>query len=158
MWLFVIFIAWPLIEIGLFVTLGGWLGLWLTLAVVLGSAVAGMAIIRRQGTRAVADARQSLSGLQRGGKVADGVLVVLAGALLILPGFLTDAIGLVLLIPPVRHLIFARLARKVVRASGSLHRGPEPHRHPAADVIDGEFTEIEGPKTPTHSPSGWTRH
>jgi len=161
MWLFAGLLALPLIEIALFVTLGGWLGLWLTLAVVIGTGLAGVGVIRWQGLQTVEGLRQATQ-LRRDpmGQVADSALVVLAGFLLILPGFLTDTLGLLLLLPPVRALVIRSLAlRAQVYTTGQAADGP---RRRGPDVIDGEFFEIEQDQSDAppngRGPSGWTRH
>ena len=160
MWLFAGFLALPLIEIALFVTVGGWLGLWLTLAIVLGTGVAGVLVMRWQGVHAMEGLRQATQ-LRRDpmGQVADDALVMMAGILLILPGFMTDMLGLLLLIPPVRGLVIRAMAARVqVHMAGS----DTGQRRSGPDVIDGEFFEIgqdQSDDQPTRSPpSGWTRH
>ena len=167
MWLFALIIGWPLIEIALFVTIGGWIGLWPTLAVVVGSALVGVAILRGQGLRNLAQVRSSVSVMQIGAEqIARTVLVVIAAVLLVLPGFLTDALGLVLLVPPVQTLV---LSSAKLRLQAFASRFPDTRGGPAGRarpndptrpglVIDGEFEEIDPPIRPTHTPSGWTRH
>lgn len=164
----VLFLLWPLVEIALFVTVGGQIGLIWTLAVIFGTALLGLYILRSRGLRSMGEMRQSF-GVVRGGLagLADGVLVLLSGVLLILPGFLTDVIGLLLLLPPVRLLILAMVARRVVTdvrtRAASRHSAPdEPWQsrtHTTGRpniVIDGDYIEVEpDPKRP---PSGWTRH
>jgi UPF0716 protein FxsA len=139
-------LIWPLIEIALFVTLGGWLGLWLTLAIVMGTAVAGVMLMRWRGLRAMADLRGQMRAMGDPlALAADQAMFMLAGVLLVLPGFLTDFMGALLLIPPVRMALVALMARRVVVARG------------AADVIDGDFSEIKPPEVPRRHPSGWTQ-
>lgn len=164
MWLFALFVAVPLIEIALFIKVGGWLTLWPTLGIVFGSAVLGTWLVRQQGAQALADLRRAMNELNDPTEpLAHGALILLAGALLVTPGFLTDTIGLLLLIPPVRRAVMrwvgrhARMQRVVV--GGSMQRESHDPRGPRDDgVIDGEFTEIDPAKRPTHQPSGWTRH
>lgn len=140
MWLIVSVLAVPLIEIALFVTIGGWIGLWPTLAIVIGTGIAGVAVLRGQGQQAMAGLREAR--LQRGnplGQIADSGLLGLAGVLLILPGFLTDTLGLLLLLPPLRRLLIRGVAaRAQVYAAGNFD-GP---RRRGAEVIDGEYFEI----------------
>jgi UPF0716 protein FxsA len=103
--------------------------------------------------------------------LAHGAMILVAGVLLLTPGFFTDALGLSLLIPQARKAVLNQL-RKRVRVH-SYHFGPEgpqpddPFRRPPArdDIIDGDYQEIdpdarqvERPKRPTHRPSGWTKH
>ncbi|MBD3763976.1 MAG: FxsA family protein [Rhodobacterales bacterium] len=147
----ILLILWPLVEIALFVTLGARLGLFGTLAVVLGTAVLGVALIRRQGAVTPATLRARMAaGADPGNALADGALIVLAGVLLVLPGFLTDALGGLLLIGPLRRGLLGALARRtlVVRAAG-----PAPAPGP---VIEGEWEEVDPPvRRPA---SGWTQH
>lgn len=154
----------PLIEIGLFVTVGAWLGLWATLAIVLASALLGASVIRRQGVVTMLDLRAALqSRRDPAPAMADGALSLLAGALLILPGFFTSAAGLLLLIPGLRALVTSWAGRKMRAQAAFYHSGYEaegfePRRGPEPDTIDGDFFEIDPSKRPTHRPSGWTRH
>ena len=143
-------LIWPLIEIALFVTLGGWLGLWLTLAIVLGTALAGIMLLRWRGLRAMADLRGQMREMGNPlALAADQAVFMLAAVLLVLPGFLTDIMGLLLLIPPVRVVLVAAMARRVVVARGPVR--------PASDIIDGDFSEVTPPAVPNGRPSGWTQ-
>lgn len=155
---FALFLIWPLVEIALFVTLGSALGLGLTLLVVLGTGVLGVAILRGQGLRSADRLRQRMADLRNPLAVAGSdALRMLAGVLLILPGFLTDFIGLLLLVPFVRLLLVAWLARRFSVVS---MQSDQPARRSDGIIIDGEFTEVDegslrgGPRPP----SGWTRH
>lgn len=159
MWFLMLLIAWPLVEIGLFVEIGGRLGLWLTLGWVLGSAALGIAVLRAQGDRAQAGFRQAVEGFGNPATpLAQEALILVAGGLLILPGFFTDFLGLLLLVPPVRALLIARLAKRVVVQSfGMAQPTPRPDKAEGT-IIDAEFQEIE-PKNPgIGGGSGWTRH
>lgn len=94
MWLILAFLAWPLVEIALFVAIGGQIGVWATLAWVLLSGVLGVLVMRLTAARGAMKLRQGLSALrQPGAELAGGAFGMLAGVLLILPGFLTDEIG-----------------------------------------------------------------
>jgi UPF0716 protein FxsA len=154
---FLLLLLWPLIEIALFVTVGGAIGLWLTLLVVLGTGVLGVALLRRQGLR-TADRLRAEMGRMRDpvGTAGHGALLALAAILLILPGFLTDFLGLLLLIAPLRTALIAQMVRRMGVAS---MRSDQPARRSDGIVIDGEFVEIE-PDTAKQPgpPSGWTRH
>lgn len=160
MWLLIAFIAVPMIEIGLFIKVGGLIGLWPTLAIVLATAVAGSWLVRVQGLAALSRLRGSLNELGDPTEpLAHGALILFAGALLLTPGFFTDTLGLLLLIPAVRKAAMRGIAARVkVRrfTVGGAAPRREPHR---PDVIDGEFHEIEpeAERLP-RGPSGWTRH
>lgn len=156
MWLFAGFFAVPLIEIALFVTVGGWIGLWPTLAIVLGTGVAGVTVIRRQGLQAMQGLRQA-AAVRRNplGQMADSALICLAGVLLILPGFLTDTLGLLMLIPPLRHLAIRVLASRARVYAAAGFDGP---RRSGPDVIDGEYFEIEQDRAEAERPLPGGRH
>ena len=148
-------IVWSLIEIGLYVTLGGWLGLGLTLGWVVGTAALGVGLIRWQGVRMGLNLRQGM-GAARGqlAGAAHGGLIVLAAVLLILPGFLTDAAGLLLLIPAVRGLVIGAIAARarVVVPQRTMSRPGDPY-----DVIDAEVVEEVPMGCASRKPSGWTQ-
>ena len=162
MWLFLAFLAVPLIEIALFIQVGGLIGLWPTLLIVILTAIAGTYLVRTQGAQAIGNLRQSFSTLDDPTvHLAHGAMILVSGALLLTPGFFTDAVGFLLLIPAVRLWVM-RQARKRM----TVHRfdygpgpagGPRPP-HPDDKVVDGEFVDVTGQKSPTHEPSGWTRH
>ncbi len=158
MWLLVAFIAIPLIEIGLFIQIGGWIGVGPTLGLVFLSALAGLWLMRMQGARALAQLRGSLNELGDPTEpIAHGALTLLAGVLLLVPGFFTDALGLLLLIRPVRTAILRHLAARVQIAQFTAGGRSPRHQPRQPDVIDGEFHEIGADGRPGR-PSGWTRH
>jgi len=150
--LFLLFLAVPLIEIALFIQIGGLIGLLPTLAIVVLTAIAGTFLIRSQGFAVMNQLRGSIENLDDPTEpLAHGAMVLFAGALLLTPGFFTDALGLSLMIPGVRGKIFRFLRSRVQVASFSYGHSGTP-RDPT--VIDGEFEEVEQPK----GPSGWTQH
>ena len=119
MWLLVAFIAVPLIEIGLFIQVGGLIGLWPTLAIVLLTAIAGSWLVRMQGALALAELRGSLNELRDPTEpIAHGALILLAGALLLTPGFFTDTMGILLLIPPVRSAVLRAISTSPLEIAG----------------------------------------
>ena len=147
-------LIWPLVEIALFVTLGGWLGLWLTLAIVLGTAIGGIGLMRWRGMRAMGDLRRQMADMRNPvSAMADQAIFMLAAVLLILPGFFTDFLGLLLLLPPVRLALIALAARRVVVSSNG--RGGRTAQRD--DVIDGDYTAIHPEADRLHRPSGWTQ-
>lgn len=168
MWLFVAFLAVPLIEIALFVQVGGLIGLWPTLGLVLLSAVAGTMLMRAQGLRALGELQRSFAEMRDPTRpLAHGAMILIAGMLLLTPGFFTDTLGLLLLVPAVRDAAMRAIARRVrvVPAGGDMGadfgqpRRPDPHRPPfAGGVIDGDYVDLsEPPPAPgPRRPSRWT--
>ncbi len=164
MWLFALFVAVPLIEIALFIQVGGAIGLWPTLGVVIITAVLGTWLVRAQGAMALNQLRHSFNALSDPTEpLAHGAMILFSGALLLTPGFFTDALGFALLIPPVRRAVFQYLKSRVTVQSFSMGAAGPARPHPGSDdVIDGEFTDVTPGKSPTHpsvrGPSGWTKH
>ena len=166
--LLLLFIAIPMIEIALFIQIGGVIGLGWTLAIVLATAIIGSWLVRQQGSLALRQLQQSFQALNDPTEpLAHGAMILFSGALLLTPGFFTDAVGFALLVPPVRHWVFRKLRERVRVQSFTMGAQTEdsfaaPPRDKDGDVIDGEFTEVTGSKRPTHpsarSPSGWTKH
>jgi UPF0716 protein FxsA len=158
MWLFLAFLLVPLIEIALFIQVGGLIGLWPTLAIVVLTAVAGTALVRSQGFRVLADLRSSFERLSDPTEpLVNGAMILFAGALLLTPGFFTDALGLSLLVPGVRSAVYRWIRARVVVESVGYGQPSRPRRPSEPDVIDAEYHEVK----PTHQPdgpSGWTRH
>lgn len=158
MWLFALFIAVPLIEIALFIQVGGWIGLWPTLAVVVLTAIAGTYLVRRQGLTALNDLRRALEELDNPAlPLAHGAMILFAGVLLLTPGFFTDTVGILLLIPAVRDAALRWLARRVRVETFTYGRRPEP-RTPPGDVIEGDYEELPPGQRPTHRDGSSTRH
>ncbi|MEQ9260242.1 MAG: FxsA family protein [Roseovarius sp.] len=163
MGLFLAFLAVPLIEIALFIQVGGLIGLWPTLGIVVLTAILGTWLVRTQGMMAMGQLRRSFAELDDPTEpLAHGAMILLAGALLLTPGFFTDVVGFALLMPPVRHAAFEYL-RKRVHVQRFDMGGQAPGRRGAhrPDIIDGDYEEIEEPGTPRprhDGPSGWTRH
>lgn len=113
----VAFIAVPLAEIALLVWFGRTFGFWITMLVVLITAVAGSLLLARQGSATIRRVRFEMDqGRVPGAPLADGVMLVVAGAFLLTPGLLTDALGLALFVPAVRATIRGWIGRRVQRA------------------------------------------
>jgi len=163
MWLLIAFIAVPLIEITLFIQIGGAIGLGWTLAIVLITAVLGTWLVRSQGAIALGQVTSSFSDLRDPtAPLVHGAMILFSGALLLTPGFFTDAVGFALLVPQIRHAVYKAI-RKRVTVQGFAAPGAQP-RQPQArpareEVIEGEYHEID-PKAPssTRKPSEWTKH
>jgi len=157
MWLFLAFLLVPLIEIGLFIQVGGFIGLWPTLLIVVLTAILGTSLVRSQGAMALGNVQRSFSDLQDPTEpLAHGAMILFSGALLLTPGFFTDAVGFALLMPPVRSAVFRYLRSKVKVQSFEMRQ--ETRAYSQSDTIEGEFSEVDPSKRSTHPPSGWTKH
>lgn len=104
--LLVAFIVVPIVEIALFVAIGDRLGLLTTLTIVVATAIVGSALVSRQGSGAISQIQLAMSqGQIPGRELAHGAMILVAAVLLITPGFLTDIVGFLLLVPGIRELI-----------------------------------------------------
>ena len=134
--LLLLFVALPLIEIALFILLGNAIGLWPTLAGVVVTAIVGSIVLRIQGIALFNEIRGTMAqGMLPARALAEAMMVAIAGALLLTPGYFTDALGALLLVPPVRAGIYAYLRTRVqVIATGPAASGPRPRTNgPRAD-------------------------
>jgi len=160
MWLFFLFLTVPLIEIALFIQVGGWIGLGWTLAIVVATAVAGTILVRSQGSQALAQLRQRFDELRDPTEtLAHGAMILFSGALLLTPGFFTDAVGFALLVPPVRRFLLREIGKRVrMQTVSSGHEQWRTNRAGSDDVIEGEYDVDDTPPRDRDGPSGWTRH
>jgi UPF0716 protein FxsA len=131
--LVVLFIVVPIVELYVIIQVGGLIGVWPTLALLLADALLGSLLLRHQGRGAWRRFNQALAERRFPGReVADGVMIAVGGTLLLTPGFVTDIFGFLLLIPPTRALA-RRLLRKyaahrfVVVGVGSNRGAPSNH-------------------------------
>ncbi|MCA8882632.1 MAG: FxsA family protein [Rhodobacteraceae bacterium] len=159
MWLLFAFIGIPLIEIGLFIQVGGAIGLWPTLAIVILTALAGTALVRSQGVAVLGQIQRSFNEMDDPTEpLAHGAMILLSGALLLTPGFFTDAVGFALLVPAIRERMFAYLRGRITVTAFSTGA---PRHHPSRDsVIDAEYTELDPDRVeprPGDRPSKWTQ-
>ena len=134
-------VALPFLEIAGFVWLGGKLGVFLTLAWVIGAMLAGLALLRHTGLQAVGRLRAALAeGKEPGHSIIDAACFAAAAILLIIPGFVSDALALILLLPVTRHWLLRRTAA---------HFETRVYRSTAAARFHGEFTVV--PENDTRS-------
>ena len=118
--LVVIFIVVPIVELAVIIQVGQALGVLPTIALLLGVSIAGAWLVKREGIGVWRRFHHQVrAGAVPGREIADGVMILFAGALLLTPGFVTDCLGLLLLMPPVRAAIrgavMARLAHRIRR-------------------------------------------
>jgi UPF0716 protein FxsA len=157
MYLFIAFLMVPIIEIALFIQVGGAIGLWPTLAIVVFTAFLGTWLVRTQGRMALGQLQSSFSNLNDPTEpLAHGAMILVAGALLLTPGFFTDAIGFALLMPPVRMAVFRYLRSKVKVAQFQMGERPTRPEYGPGDIVDGDFEEVKPDNDPT-PPSGWVQ-
>ncbi len=124
--LLLLFIFVPIIEIGLFIQVGGFLGLWPTIALVLITAFVGASLVRSQGIQTLMSVQGRLQqGEMPAQQILEGVMLAVAGVLLLTPGFMTDALGMLVLLPAPRAIIAKKMMEKMVvkNMSGGFHAG-----------------------------------
>jgi len=141
-------LALPFLEIAIFIAVAVKLGILAALALTILTSLAGMAVIRNAGGRNVQSVRTAFGErtISRVGLDGHGFLTVVGGFLLVIPGFLTDALGALLLLPPTRNVIAAALRRAVGRMERA---GSQP------DVVDlppGEWRHVPDERI-EHQPS-----
>lgn len=139
-------------EIAVFVVVGRQIGVLTTLALVLLTAVAGSILMRIQGFGMLARMQRELAeGRLPGRELVHGVMILVAGILLLLPGFVSDLLGLLLFIPPVRDAVWAFLrSRVVVIGPDGVRRGQRQHspRETTIDLGADEYSESGEKKSP----------
>ena len=115
--LFIVFLVVPIIELAVIIQVGQAIGVWPTIALLLAISIGGAWLVKREGLGVWERFRRQVdAGRVPGKEIADGVMIIFAGALLLTPGFVTDVLGILLLLPPVRAFIRATvLSRLVVR-------------------------------------------
>jgi UPF0716 protein FxsA len=145
--LLLVLIAVPILELAVIIKVGNAIGILPTIALLVAVAILGTVLLRSQGRAALQKAGEALaSGRPPVDSVVDAVGLLTAGALMLTPGFLTDILGLLLLIPPIRRglarWIFAKAAGRVVLASASRRRDRRS-RADQGPVIEGDFTRMD---------------
>lgn len=148
-----ILLAIPLIEVGLFIEVGDAIGLWPTLATAILTAVVGIWLVRLQGFAVLMQARQQLDrGEVPARELFDGICLAMAGAMLLLPGFATDTLGILLLLPPVRGWLFKRsrmraekmrMRTRVYRDGEEVYRSGPQGQQSRSDTIEGEWVQVD---------------
>ncbi len=138
-----IFFLIPLIEIYFLIQVGGWIGALPTVALVVLTAVVGVALLRQQGLSTFMRFQASVNrGELPAAEMIEGVILMVGGAFLLTPGFFTDALGFICLLPASRQTLARWLMRRVV-----VHvQGRHPEQRPGQRIIEGEFREVSGEK------------
>jgi UPF0716 protein FxsA len=137
-------IALPVVEIALFIKSAQWVGLLPTIALAIAAGAVGIAMVRRQGLELLLSARGQVDrGEMPVREVFDGICLALAGLLLVLPGFFTDVVAIVLLLPPVRAALRLWLSSRMVATASA-----QPRAHAGPQVIEAEYRVIQDPDGP----------
>ncbi len=143
--IFFILIITPIVEIAVFVEVGGLIGLWPTLATVVLTAFIGTALLRQQGLATLSRAQQEMAAQRVPVReLFHGICLLLAGALLLTPGFVTDAVGFALFVPPVRETIGQWLWAYASAHGGfqfNVSGGAPPA--PEDDIVDADYHEVD---------------
>ncbi|EGR4174357.1 FxsA family protein [Vibrio cholerae] len=142
-----LFIAVPVIEIALFIQVGGVLGVWPTIALVLLTAIVGASLVRSQGLQTLLTVQQRLAqGQLPAQQILEGVMLAVAGVLLLTPGFFTDILGMLVLLPAPRaylaKLLMSRVVVGNIHSSGAGFEQPNPFHdraNPNGTTYEGEF-------------------
>ena len=148
MWLFLLFIAVPILEIILFIKIGGILGVWITVFVVILTAIVGTRLVKSQGINAINNVKSSLlRGQDITQSLINGALILIAGILLLTPGFFTDFIGLTFLIPKTRNIWVTfgikHFSSYIFLKTGSDNMKKNSYNTSQSDVIDGEYKDLD---------------
>lgn len=140
-----IFIVVPVAEIALMIRVGGSIGVFNTIGFVILTAVLGAYLVRQQGFATVNKLQEETNaGRLPAMQIAEGVALLFAGAVLMTPGFITDALGFAILIPPIRQAFIAWCAKNFFNGSitpvYTNSNSPVQQNANLGDVIEGEYT------------------
>ena len=143
MWLLIAFIAVPIIEIALFIQIGGFLGLFPTLAIVVFTAFAGTYLVRAQGFSVLSQLQSRFREMiDPSEPLVHGAMVLLSGALLLTPGFFTDFVGFLLLIPNVRTAVFQKVKERMNIQNANFKTAFSSTQN----LYEGEYEPVSNPE------------
>lgn len=150
--LLLLLLAVPVGEVFIFLEVGSVIGTWPTIGLIVGTAVLGGLILRWQGLQTLARARRQLAANRIPvAEMVEGAALALAAVLLLTPGFFTDALGTLLLLPPLRRSLLRRLlARFAPQARYGDSDADPASTAEGGRVIDGEYTVLD--ETPESGP------
>jgi UPF0716 protein FxsA len=151
----------PALEIAVFIIVGQYIGVMATLAMIFITAIIGSILLRVQGFGLLRDIQKILDqGGVPGRELVHGVMILLAGVLLLTPGFVTDTIGFLLFIPPIRDLAWQFVRTRIVVHAGHSHKewqGGEARDSRTIDLDETEFSEKANPDSPWKDGNGKSR-
>ena len=154
MWLLLLFIVVPVLEIWLFIIIGGAIGTYITLSIILLTAILGTFLVKAQGIYVLKEIQSKFDELKNPTEpIVHGAMILFAGALLLTPGFFTDSVGFLLLIPGVRSITFSWLKNNLKFISQS----SESKSHSSTQIYtDIEITDYKEVRPEEKSP--WTNN
>jgi len=141
LYLLIIFIILPIIEISIFIQVGGFVGTFNTVLIIFLTAAVGVYFVRQQGFRTFQKITVELQNQQipvQG--MFDGLVILIAGILLVTPGFLTDIIGFLGLVPQTRVFLLAMVKKIFFQRYSNAQK---QYKKDMNETIDGDFIEIE---------------
>lgn len=148
-----LFIIMPLVEIAGFALVGSLIGVLPTVALVILTTLLGAMLLRIQGFGALSRIRTTVeTGGSPGRDVIHGLMIALAGALLVIPGFVSDLFGLLLFIPPVRELVWRFLKSRFVVIDATSHDPRHGFRRDGPNTIDLDADDFSRNNEPPRRP------
>jgi UPF0716 protein FxsA len=152
------FVLLPLLEIAGFVVVGREIGALATVGLVILSSIAGSLLLRHQGFGVMARVRTEMdAGRDPSRQLAHGAMIVLAAILLIIPGFITDIVALLFLLPPVRDLAWRLLKNRIVMATSFSGGFRARGRDKVIDLDDSDYSREDDLKRGPDHNSPWRR-
>ncbi len=146
--LLALFIVVPIIEIALFIQVGGALGVGMTVTLVIITALVGASLVRSQGIQTLMSVQTRLQqGELPAQQILEGVMLAVAGVLLLTPGFMTDALGMLVLLPAPRAAIAKQLMSRVKVHSAGAQFGGGFDQHQGYGQQHNPFDSREGGST-----------
>lgn len=139
---FLLILLMPFIELYFMIEIGAKIGALTVILLILASGFLGLFLMRTQGLATLQKAQQLMSAGQPPEKeMLEGILIFIGGVLLLIPGFITDIFGLLLLFPPIRHLMIKQVIKQKTR-QGQYYQ---------EEVLEGEFEEVDPAKKTLHA-------
>ena len=153
--LFILFAILPIVEIAILVQIGGIIGGWNTIGLVVLTAFVGAYFVKREGLATLQAAQDKMQRNEIPGKeMVEGLMLVVAGILLVTPGVITDVFGLMFALPGTRHLLTSQVSKhlkmRVVTPAGGFYQQPpgateynpfESRKSESGNVIEGEYSD-----------------
>ncbi len=145
-----LFLAMPILEVAMFVKIGGEIGALWTVVLTVGTAFLGAFLVRTQGIRTLFNVKEQLAqGQMPAAAMVEGIILLVCGALLLTPGFISDTIGFLGLVPSIRNTFANRIVKRVMVSQ--VRAGQSFQEHNSAN------TDFDGSKRPTTIDGHYTR-